>query len=363
MITILISFIFIVLAIIITIIVHESGHFVVARLLNIQVTRFVIGFGKPLFSHKTRAGIEYVLSAIPIGGYVRMLDEREQPVAEAMQHRAFNRQSITTRALVLIAGPMMNIIFAFVLFYAVAVIGYNAVKPVIAEVIPATPLALADVQAPQTIVAIDGWQTPDWRTAALAILSRVGDKDSMFVILKNNKDQLQFYIVDLAQWRLDNLKPDPVKSLGIIPMDPKTHPEIRYFQRSSAMQAIFVAGQETYRFVKFNSLVLYKVVVGKISLRSLAGPISLVLVASKAFAAGFIAFLLFVGILNIAVAIMNFLPIPGLDGGQLLMLIIEKIRGKAPSLAAQVLAYRLGMIIIFIFISQVLINDLMRVTH
>ncbi len=363
MITILISLIVIVLAIIITIIAHESGHFVVARLLNIQVTRFVIGFGKPLISHKTRAGIEYVLSWIPIGGYVRMLDEREQPVAEEMVHRAFNRQSFTTRALVLIAGPMMNIIFAFVVFYAVAVIGYFAVKPVIAEVIPASPLALADIQGPKTIVSIDNWQTPDWRTAAMAILSRIGDKGTMFVMLKNSKDQFQLHIVDLSQWRLDNLKPDPVKSLGIIPMDPKTHPDIRYFQHSSVTQAVFVAWQQTYRFVKFNGLVLYKVAVGKISLRSLAGPISLVLVASKAFAEGFVTFLLFVGILNIAVAIMNFLPIPGLDGGQLLILIIEKIRGKALSLAAQVLAYRLGMIIIFIFISQVLINDLMRATH
>lgn len=359
--TIIITILAILLAIVVIVAVHEFGHLLVARLLNIKVIRFSIGFGKPLLSFKPSSGIEYVISAIPLGGYVRMLDEREGEVPPELTKQAFNRQTVGKRFLVLFAGPLTNILFAFLLFFAIAIIGYSTVKPVIDEVKANTPIAFAGIRAPQTIVAIDGWETPDWRTASLAIISRIGDQGFMFMTLKSDKQgKPSTYILNLKNWRLNNLKPKPIESLGIVPMNPKQHPEIRHFQQVGGVKALHHAWQETYRFVKFNLIVLGKIIIGKISLQSIAGPISLMATAGKAFSYGLVSFLFFIAILSLAIGIINLVPIPGLDGGHIFLLLVEKIRGKPMSVAAQVLAYRLGMIFLCVIVAQVLITDVLR---
>ncbi|GBE10657.1 regulator of sigma-E protease RseP [bacterium BMS3Bbin12] len=151
--------------------VHEFGHFWVARRLGVKVLRFSIGFGKPLWTwHARRDGTEYVVAALPLGGYVKMLDEHEAPVPAEDRGRAFNRKPIATRAAVVVAGPLFNLLLAVLAYWITFVVGMVGARPLIGAVVPGSPAALAGVQAREEIVAVDGRPTPTWNTARFALL-------------------------------------------------------------------------------------------------------------------------------------------------------------------------------------------------
>ncbi|MGL4860777.1 MAG: RIP metalloprotease RseP, partial [Enterobacteriaceae bacterium] len=139
----LIAFLF-ALAILIT--VHEFGHFWVARRCGVRVERFSIGFGKVLLRRKDKQGTEYVLSLIPLGGYVKMLDERVESVPAEMRHLAFNNKSIGRRSAIIAAGPLANFLFALIAYWAVFMMGVPGIKPVIGEVLPDSIAAQAELQ-------------------------------------------------------------------------------------------------------------------------------------------------------------------------------------------------------------------------
>ncbi len=150
--------------------VHEFGHFWVARRLGVKVLRFSVGFGKPLLARRSRDGeTEYVLAALPLGGYVKMLDEREAPVAEAEKARAFNNKSVGTRIAVVSAGPLFNLLFAIAAFWVIFMVGVPGVAPVIGYVEPGSPAAQAGLQSDSRIVAVNSQPTSTWETARLAL--------------------------------------------------------------------------------------------------------------------------------------------------------------------------------------------------
>lgn len=171
MVTVLSSVFFFILALGILITVHEFGHYWVARKVGVKVLRFSVGFGKPLWS-KTAGpdNTEYVLAAIPLGGYVRMLDEREADVDEAEVHRAFNRQSLAKRAAVVIAGPLFNFILAIAAYWLIFVLGVTGMKPIVGQVTPDSMAAMAGLQQGEHIVAIGGRATPTWEVAVVSML-------------------------------------------------------------------------------------------------------------------------------------------------------------------------------------------------
>ncbi|MEN8106489.1 MAG: RIP metalloprotease RseP [Pseudomonadota bacterium] len=151
--------------------VHEFGHFWVARKLGVKVLRFSIGFGQPLWSWRFGAdNTELVLAAIPLGGYVKMLDERDGEVAEAERDRAFNRQPLSTRISVVVAGPLFNFVFAILAYWVMFVSGVPGLRPVVGEVIPASYAEQAGFRSGDEILAVDGRDTPSWETAVLALL-------------------------------------------------------------------------------------------------------------------------------------------------------------------------------------------------
>ncbi len=151
--------------------VHEFGHFWVARRLGIKVLRFSIGFGKPLWTRTFgKDKTELVIAALPLGGYVKMLDEREGEVDAAELTRAFNRQSVKTRIAVVVAGPAANFLFAIVAYWAMFVAGVPGLKPVVGEVTPASYAAEAGVLAGDEILAVAGEATPTWEATVLALL-------------------------------------------------------------------------------------------------------------------------------------------------------------------------------------------------
>ncbi|HHJ80216.1 MAG TPA: sigma E protease regulator RseP [Candidatus Tenderia electrophaga] len=171
MITVLSSIFFFILALGILITVHEFGHYWVARKVGIKVLRFSVGFGKPLWS-KTAGpdNTEYVLAAIPLGGYVRMLDEREGEVPEEEAHRAFNRQSLAKRTAVVAAGPVFNFILAIAAYWLIFVIGVTGMKPIVGQVSPGSIAAEAGLQQGEHIVAIGDKATPTWEAVVVSML-------------------------------------------------------------------------------------------------------------------------------------------------------------------------------------------------
>ena len=161
---------------------HEFGHYWVARRAGVKVLRFSIGFGKPLWMK--RAGpdqTEYVIAAIPLGGYVKMLDEREGEVDEREVHRAFNRQSVGKRIAIVAAGPLFNFIFAIFAYTLMFQVGVPGIKPIIGSVEPASVAAKAGLEAQDEIVAVEGETTPTWGSARIALLQAALDNDTISI--------------------------------------------------------------------------------------------------------------------------------------------------------------------------------------
>lgn len=199
---------------------HEFAHFAVARLLGVKVLRFSIGFGKTLWRRYDKSGTEYVFALIPLGGYVKMLDESEGAVAPQERHRAFNRQPFFKKFLIVLAGPTMNLLCAFTLYWLIFVVGFVAVKPVIGQVTPHSIASKAGVQANQEIISVDLQNVTSWTGVLFRLLSHIGSNDSLMLGTRDAKNVTTYYSLDLMDWKMNNLTPDPLSSLGIIPYEP-----------------------------------------------------------------------------------------------------------------------------------------------
>ena len=173
MMSIINSLFFFVIAIGVLVTVHEFGHFIVARGLGVKVLRFSVGFGKALWSWR-RSGdeTEYVIAALPLGGYVQMLDEREGPVDPSERHRAFNRKPVATRFAIVVAGPLFNFVFAVAAYWLVFVLGVTGMKPLIGNVLPDSLAAASGFQTGDLIERVGGRETPTWNSALVTLLDR-----------------------------------------------------------------------------------------------------------------------------------------------------------------------------------------------
>ena len=161
------------LAILVT--VHEYGHFWVARRCGIKVLRFSVGFGKGLYRWHDKQGTEYVIAAIPLGGYVKMLDEREGEVAEDQLQYAFNRKPVQHRLATVVAGPLANFVLAILVYWFIYFNGVSGVMPIIEKVEPGSIAELASLEPGQEIVAVDGELTPTWEALHMRLLNRIGE--------------------------------------------------------------------------------------------------------------------------------------------------------------------------------------------
>src|SRR3990167_3984880 len=158
---------------------HEFGHFWVARRCGVKVLRFSVGFGTPLLRWHDRQGTEFVLAAIPLGGYVKMLDEREGEVPAEQLEQAFTRKTVGQRIAIVAAGPLANFILAFAFFWLLAMLGSQQVKPVIGAVAPGSLAASAGLEVGQEIIAIDAEPTSGWGTVNLQLVRRLGETGTL----------------------------------------------------------------------------------------------------------------------------------------------------------------------------------------
>jgi regulator of sigma E protease len=201
---------------------HEFGHYWTARRLGVKVLRYSIGFGKPLW--KIRRGpdqTEYVLAAFPIGGYVKMLDEREVEVAEEEKHRAFNRQPVWSRFTIVAAGPIFNLVFAVLAFWLMYLIGVPGAKPVIGEVEPQSIAAIAGLKAGDEIISVEGTKTPTWDVARINLLDYSLDSGKVSLKVRDENDSVHTLMLPVINITAEQKQQDILKYLGITPYRPK----------------------------------------------------------------------------------------------------------------------------------------------
>ncbi|PIE42813.1 MAG: RIP metalloprotease RseP [Gammaproteobacteria bacterium] len=211
--------------------VHEFGHFWVARRCGVKVLRFSVGFGTPLFSHRAASGTEFVIAAIPLGGYVKMLDEREGPVPEEELALAFNRQPVKSRIAIAAAGPVFNFIFAILAYWFLFVIGFHVVAPVIGQVEAGSPADLAGLKPGMEIVALDGEQTSSWQSVNLSLANRIGDTGELKITVVSFDSDADYrpaeqYVIPLKNWMAGREEPMPLDGIGVIPYRPSVQPII-----------------------------------------------------------------------------------------------------------------------------------------
>ncbi len=219
------------------IVVHEYGHYLVARLCGVKVLRFSVGFGRPLFTwRRGRDQTEWVIAAIPFGGYVKMLDEREAPVAPADLGRAFNRQSVGARLLIVVAGPLFNFLFAIVVYAGLYMHGVPEARPVLAEPPPATLARAAGFRGGDLVRAVDGQEVATWQELRWRVLQGALQRQRLNVEVINERDQISSLVLDLGAFPAAEVESDALERIGLGLFRPKLAPVLGQVVAGSAAE-------------------------------------------------------------------------------------------------------------------------------
>ncbi|RMT98282.1 hypothetical protein ALP39_04133 [Pseudomonas marginalis pv. marginalis] len=217
---------------------HEFGHFWVARRCGVKVLRFSVGFGMPLVRWHDRRGTEFVIAAIPLGGYVKMLDEREGEVPADQLDQSFNRKTVRQRIAIVAAGPIANFLLAMFFFWVLAMLGSQQVRPVIGAVEADSIAAKAGLVAGQEIVSIDGEPTTGWGAVNLQLVRRLGESGTVSVVVREQDSSAETpRSLALDHWLKGADEPDPIKSLGIRPWRPALPPVLAELDPKGPAQA------------------------------------------------------------------------------------------------------------------------------
>jgi len=224
-----------ILALGILVAIHEYGHFWVARKMGVKVLRFSIGFGKPLLKWHDKYNTEYVIAAIPLGGYVKMLDERVDDVPANQRHLSFNAKSVQARIAIVAAGPMANFLFAIFALAVMYMVGVQSLKPVVGSITEGSRAEQAGIMPSQHIIKIGDDDITTWQDATFALMSNLGE-ESVEVIVRDKNLQPRVKTLNLEGWKLDQRDVPPLSSLGIVPFRPQATLTIAAVTKDSAAE-------------------------------------------------------------------------------------------------------------------------------
>lgn len=429
--------------------IHELGHFVIARYCGIKVKCFSIGFGRTLLRFRDKYDTEYIIAIIPLGGYIK-LDDKTTIVMSNHNHEIFDSKSIWQRSIIIIAGPISNILFAILIYWCLFLLGIPSYKPIIGEVIPNSIAAKANILPGMEVKSINGIKTNDWDEVHLELFNHIGSSK----ITLNVKEHDSFYnknkILDLSNWQLQYNKEDPIISLGIIPSKSIIQPilgkiklnspamkagltigdriikinncsvntwqdlvkiihnnpnillqllvehkgytkivnlkpdiqtkkngtivgfagifpdtylsynKLQTIQQYNLFMSLVYSFYKVWRLLYFTMNMLMKLIMGNINLSNISGPISIAQGACVAAKYGLVNYLMFLALMNINLGIVNLLPLPVLDGGYLLLLILEQCLTKSIFEILKKVSYYIGIIILVLLMSLAMLNDLSR---
>jgi regulator of sigma E protease len=334
--------------------VHELGHFLAAKWAGVGVERFSLGFGPKLLGKKI-GETEYLLSAIPLGGYVKMVGEEVgETVDPAVEQLSFSHKPVGKRFFIVFAGPFSNIFWAFIIF-TITFLKFGVTVPLdiakIGGVVPNLPAQKAGLQPADEILSVAGTPVHTWEELADRIQQSQGKEIQLTV--KKSDGQTQDVIVT-PEWR--SAQPggngQPSYVIGIE----------RAFQTQAVSfgQAVKIGAEQTWLWTKLILQSLVMLVKGQVSAKELGGPILIAQVAGQQARLGLDYLLRFAAVINVNLAVFNLLPIPVLDGGHLLFFLIEFVLGRPLSVRSREMAWRVGFLVIATLIVLVFYNDIAR---
>jgi len=333
------------------VVVHEFGHFLVARRAGVRVLRFSIGFGPRLLT-RTRGHTEYALSAIPLGGYVKMAGE--QRTAAPPEPWEFRAKTIGMRAAIIFAGPFVNYLIAFLTLWVMFVIGYPELLPEIGKVLAGMPAQDAGIQVGDHIRSVNGQPIRTWDELTKLIYASPGQP--MAVRLERRGTIETVTVMPQSKQITDPF--GRRRTVGLIGVAPSGAFEPF---RVGPIAALGLAARQLHEGTAQTLMTLWSMATGRLALRdSVTGPIGLVYLTSK-MQMGWAPVLSLVSLLSLSLAIFNLLPIPILDGGHLLFLGLEKLRGRPVSLNIQEWAAQVSFVLLIALAVVICVNDLNRI--
>ena len=336
----------------ILIVVHEFGHFIAARRLGVRVENFSLGFG-PVLLKKKKRDTEYAISAIPLGGFVKLAgDNLEEYKGEPYEYYS---QSPGRRFQIIFCGPLLNYILGFLFFWLIFFVGYPTLTTRVGGLMDGFGAKEAGIQAGDKIAAVDGVKVDYWEDLQKMIQDKKAAAKATLTVLRENKE---FVVeVKIKQKEIgDQLgQKRSVGLIGIIPFGDVV--EVRH----GFLQSLMLGAKETLELTFLSYRGLWLMITRKLSVsESVTGPLGIFYITSKATSIGLIAVLHLIAVLSISLAIFNLLPLPILDGGHILFLAIEKIRGKTLSLKVERIITKIGMTFIVTLATFVTFNDILR---
>jgi len=337
----------------IIIFVHELGHFLFAKMMGVRVLKFSLGFGPKLIGKKY-GDTEYVISAIPLGGYVKMLGEIPgEELSEDEKPFAYNYQKIWKRFAIVLFGPIFNILFAVTIFFFSFMNGLPILVPEIGGVMPDTPAERAGLMKGDRIVEINGVPMDQWDQMT-DIIHKSPEKTLSIKIRRDNAP-LQVSIKPAKKTVKDIFGEG--KPVGLIGIKPSGDTVIKKENIPNAFADSIVRTGE----ISVLTLVsIVKLIQRVIPMDTIGGPILIVQMAGEQASKGFLNFFIFMAIININLGVLNLLPIPILDGGHLLFLGIEAIRRKPLSERVIAVSQKIGLAILLTLMAFVIYNDFVR---
>jgi len=336
---------------------HEAGHALVATLYKVKVHKISIGFGPVLLRKQRKNGCQWVWSLWPLGGYVHLLNSRIEPVSPKDYPFCFDKKPLFVRCLILISGVLVNLLVAWLALIVFVMIGHREVTPVIANVTPSSIAANAGLQAQDVLLSVAGNPVSSWQTVAMQLVKHMG-QSTVNLSVKHANNTVQHASLDLSRWPSKRPRDSFISMLGIQPeMSPSYRHLVPPLNGWSACQKSLSLMWDLFCFF---GVMLKLLITGVIPFTLLLGPLGLFTLMVNSFLQGVGVFLYFLANLSLVVALINCLPIPGLDGGSLLYVMLEKIRGKPLSVAMEVLVHRLMFIVLCLVLMQLLLNDVKR---
>lgn len=333
--------------------VHEYGHFFAARSVGIAVHTFSIGFGKAFATWKDKHGTAWQFAWIPMGGYVQMKGQEDgKAYGPDTDADSFTAKSIPARAWVVVAGPLANLLFAALLFITIMATGDHQLKAEIGKVMPNMP-AVGILQEGDLITHING--TPVTRWEDLQTTVSATPNQPLQLLLQRNGQQVAVTLTPQVTTFTDFL--GTTRTVGRVGVAPSYATNVI---QHPFPQALMLGVSKTYDVTALTLTSLGKMLIGAISPDNLAGPLGIADMTGQTAKNGLFALLTFMAVISINLAIVNLLPLPILDGGHLLFLSYEALRGKPLPARIQGLAFRLGLAFIIAMAVFSTFNDLTR---
>ena len=333
--------------------VHELGHFILAKLLGVGVLKFSLGFG-PKVIGKRMGETEYLISALPLGGYVKMVGEAPgEEVPEGLEEVSFTHKPLWVRALIVSAGPAFNLIFTVFLLSALLIYGVPTLTTRIGEVKEGLPAYKAGIRAGDVVVSVMGRPVERWDELAQVIRNSTGP-----ISMKLKRDGRIYEVsVTPVVSKVRNLfgEEEEARIIGI------TSAGEVMLVRHDPFTALYKGTYQSLRLIGLTVMGLKKVIEGKVAIKeSLGGPILIAQLAGQQVRHGLSSFIFFIALLSVNLAIINLFPIPILDGGHLLLFAIEFVMKRPLSERSMDIVHKIGIVIIALLMILVFYSDIMR---